>query len=116
MSARPSIVCPRCGRESFNPHDIRERYCGFCHVFLGDGAAGEPTTTPDGIVLRADQPSESIVFHAHAGVCRYCVGGVVKMRRHPETLELVPKDCRCLQCGQAYHVDVVDLAAWEADQ
>lgn len=30
---RASYRCPRCGARSFNPHDIRERYCGACHVF-----------------------------------------------------------------------------------
>jgi hypothetical protein len=29
----PSFTCPRCGRTSYNPHDIRERYCGACHSF-----------------------------------------------------------------------------------
>ena len=29
----PSFVCPRCGAESFNPNDIRERYCSRCHVY-----------------------------------------------------------------------------------
>jgi hypothetical protein len=29
----PSIECPRCRRRSFNPNDIRERYCGACHRF-----------------------------------------------------------------------------------
>lgn len=29
----PSFVCGKCGAESFNPNDIRERYCGRCHVF-----------------------------------------------------------------------------------
>jgi hypothetical protein len=31
--ALPSITCPRCGRTSYNPNDIRERYCGACHHF-----------------------------------------------------------------------------------
>jgi ribosomal protein L37E len=26
-----SITCPRCGRTSYNPNDIREGYCGNCH-------------------------------------------------------------------------------------
>ena len=31
--AKPlSYVCPACRAESFNPNDIRERYCGRCHV------------------------------------------------------------------------------------
>lgn len=29
-----SFVCPDCGAESFNIHDIIERYCGRCHVFV----------------------------------------------------------------------------------
>jgi hypothetical protein len=29
--AEPSITCPRCGRTSYNPNDIREGYCGYCH-------------------------------------------------------------------------------------
>jgi hypothetical protein len=32
-----SFVCPRCGAESFNTHDIAYRYCGRCHVFVDDG-------------------------------------------------------------------------------
>jgi ribosomal protein L37E len=28
-----SFVCERCGIKSYNPHDIRERYCGRCHEF-----------------------------------------------------------------------------------
>ena len=26
-----SITCPVCGRTSYNPNDIREGYCGYCH-------------------------------------------------------------------------------------
>lgn len=26
----PSITCPRCQRVSYNPNDIRERFCGVC--------------------------------------------------------------------------------------
>lgn len=28
-----SITCPQCGRTSFHPVDVRERYCGACHRF-----------------------------------------------------------------------------------
>lgn len=28
--AQPSITCPKCGRTSYNPNDIRERFCGVC--------------------------------------------------------------------------------------
>jgi ribosomal protein S27AE len=27
----PSFTCQRCGAKSYNPNDIRERYCGRCH-------------------------------------------------------------------------------------
>ena|ERR1700729_2020340 len=35
--ASPSkFICPRCGAVSYNPNDIRELYCGRCHVFLSE--------------------------------------------------------------------------------
>jgi hypothetical protein len=30
-----SITCPRCGRTSHNPNDVREGYCGNCHDWTG---------------------------------------------------------------------------------
>jgi hypothetical protein len=32
----PSITCPVCQWTSYNPNDIRERYCGHCHRFHED--------------------------------------------------------------------------------
>lgn len=29
----PSITCPACGKVSYNPNDIEQRYCGNCHLF-----------------------------------------------------------------------------------
>lgn len=31
IEAEASITCPRCGRISYNPNDIKEHYCGYCH-------------------------------------------------------------------------------------
>lgn len=31
-----SYVCPRCAARSFNPNDLREKYCGACHDWTGD--------------------------------------------------------------------------------
>lgn len=28
-----SIRCPKCGRTSHHPEDVRQRYCGNCHQF-----------------------------------------------------------------------------------
>ncbi len=28
------FACPRCGKISHNPNDVRERYCGACHEFF----------------------------------------------------------------------------------
>lgn len=30
-----SFTCPRCGRTSHHPDDIREGYCGACHDWTG---------------------------------------------------------------------------------
>jgi hypothetical protein len=32
-----AITCPRCGRTSYNPNDIAQRYCGACHRFHEEG-------------------------------------------------------------------------------
>jgi transcriptional regulator with XRE-family HTH domain len=32
----PHFICPRCGAVSFNPHDVKHRYCGRCHAFVDD--------------------------------------------------------------------------------
>jgi predicted nucleic-acid-binding Zn-ribbon protein len=28
-----SITCPKCGVTSYNPNDIEQRHCGYCHQF-----------------------------------------------------------------------------------
>jgi hypothetical protein len=35
---RESYCCPRCGARSFNPNDIRERYCGACREFADEAS------------------------------------------------------------------------------
>ena len=37
-----SITCIRCGRTSYNLKDVRFVYCGHCHIFHEDFAAGLP--------------------------------------------------------------------------
>jgi hypothetical protein len=31
-----AITCLFCNRTSYNPNDVREHYCGFCHRFHDD--------------------------------------------------------------------------------
>lgn len=66
--------------------------------------------------VRSKEPSEEIVFFAHAGECRYCPGGIVKMERHPHSFELLPDRCWCLQCGQHYFVRVDNPVTFEIEQ
>lgn len=33
-----SILCETCGRRSFHPEDVANKYCGHCHVFHEDKA------------------------------------------------------------------------------
>ncbi|HWT30767.1 MAG TPA: hypothetical protein VN240_07040 [Propylenella sp.] len=48
-TAEPSITCPRCQLRSYNPNDIRERYCGRCHDWhvnmVGDALRGPSRRT-----------------------------------------------------------------------
>jgi ribosomal protein L37E len=29
-----TFTCPKCGAVSYNPNDVKERYCGACHEFF----------------------------------------------------------------------------------
>jgi hypothetical protein len=40
----PSFTCPICGRQSWNPNDVREKWCGACH-----GATGHPLPAEAGL-------------------------------------------------------------------
>lgn len=33
----PGFTCPRCGKTSYHPEDLRHGYCGACHAFTGLG-------------------------------------------------------------------------------
>lgn len=55
------VTCPRCGRTSYNPNDVREGYCGACHDWTGrvDAQAVQmftiydrPSDHPRHVVLR----------------------------------------------------------------
>jgi len=41
-----SIKCLACGLTSYHPEDVRNRYCGKCHVFHEDRFKGVTTTKP----------------------------------------------------------------------
>jgi hypothetical protein len=67
--AAVSYTCPRCGRTSHNPNDVRERYCGACHTFEGDEvslfeemlmATGVPRHQAHVLLLLAEAESERI--------------------------------------------------------
>lgn len=34
--ATTSITCPRCGRTSYHPEDVKQGYCGACHWWTSD--------------------------------------------------------------------------------
>jgi hypothetical protein len=38
----PSITCPFCGKTSYHPKDIEERYCGHCHRFRTEDGEAVP--------------------------------------------------------------------------
>lgn len=43
----PSITCPRCGRTSYSPGDIAQKYCGWCHWWTSDSQLGRPEVIAD---------------------------------------------------------------------
>jgi ribosomal protein S27AE len=46
MTEAPSFTCPRCGATSYNPSDIKHRYCGRCHMFVDDAVAAPAAEEP----------------------------------------------------------------------
>ena len=36
------ITCLRCGKTSYNPNDVQQRYCGHCHVFHEESELDQP--------------------------------------------------------------------------
>jgi hypothetical protein len=47
VSVPDAITCPRCGMTSWNPNDVRERYCGNCHAYHDDMPSAEPGLLAD---------------------------------------------------------------------
>lgn len=37
---QPSITCPRCGKTSYHPDDVKQGYCGNCHDWTQLGTSG----------------------------------------------------------------------------
>ncbi len=37
------ITCPKCGRTSHNPGDVRHRFCGACHQYYDEMIGVSPT-------------------------------------------------------------------------
>lgn len=40
------IICPRCGKASHHPEDVRQGYCGACHWWTSDPNLSTPTGRP----------------------------------------------------------------------
>jgi ribosomal protein L37E len=55
MAEQPSITCPRCGRTSYHPEDIRWGYCGSCHSYTG-GERTESTDTAEASYVEEKGP------------------------------------------------------------
>jgi len=66
-----SFKCPKCGMVSWNPNDVRERYCGNCHAFmvtdevfqkLADTQGRKQNVYRDGKVHVASEKCEQCLF------------------------------------------------------
>jgi hypothetical protein len=66
-AGRNAFACPFCGAVSHNPNDLRERYCGRCHVFTDQVLAHCRDRTG-----KIDHLGGCLVCSADAGVaCRH---------------------------------------------
>lgn len=66
-----SITCPVCSRTSTDPNDVRERYCGHCHIHHEDLLLPvhvvylNPSDYPTKFVVRAQYVTRNGVLVAH---------------------------------------------------
>lgn len=58
----------------------------------------------EGSMKQEESIKEEIEFYGHKGECKHCEGGIVKMGRDRETMELQLDNCFCLACGARYRV------------
>jgi len=65
MSA-PPFTCPRCGRVSYHPEDVRQRYCGACHVWHVDVADAPAVQDAVDALVEAALPDPAAMTHAEA--------------------------------------------------
>jgi len=63
---RPSITCPRCGRVSSHPEDVRQRYCGACHVWHVDVADAPAVQDAVDALVEAALPDPAAMTRAEA--------------------------------------------------
>lgn len=59
MKPQPSITCPRCGRTSFHPEDVKQKYCGYCHWWTSDPLLGEVVPDSQSGLPQADPDVQS---------------------------------------------------------
>jgi hypothetical protein len=105
----PSFTCPRCGAVSYNPNDIRERYCGRCHVFVDDAPGPVFVCAACGAtqverMIRCEQCGEPLVFPKFAGLPPLPIVNPPAARRRAEEAY---RDARfleraCDMCGRLY--------------
>jgi hypothetical protein len=74
-----SFTCPRCGRTSYHPMDVANRYCGACHVFHPESPNRPESSVP---ISCAEWDCEGCGVHVVA----------VALRRPPEHM-------LCCQCA-----------------
>jgi hypothetical protein len=75
-----SITCPRCGRTSHSPDDVREGYCGACHDWTG-----LPAGTTSGDALReAREIREARQAQVGAWMTRGWIPGAATAMGFPE--------------------------------
>ena len=56
MNEQEYFECPYCKSKSYNKNDIKERYCGKCHKFIGE------SIMPDGRPLFAWENERKILW------------------------------------------------------
>lgn len=73
---QPSITCPQCGNTSYNPNDIREGYCGYCHWWTSD-----PDLGPHFAAVQVQVEQGAAAMQEGPGYIRQAIASVVRAYR-----------------------------------
>ena len=82
---RGSITCHKCGLTSYNPNDVRGRYCGKCHHYH-DFVTPEESLCQQFPMIDWRSPLPVLTSRGRFIACRFCIAMYGLSEQHADKL------------------------------